>query len=159
MKLRPESPLGAWLATCLSLYLGVIPACGSKTPSSADDPLAPKSPTPIPNLGPVPPATTLTCSKGTFLTYENFGESFMLNYCAGCHSRHLAGDARHDAPVVANFDRLLDVAIWRLSITQRATGDHPTMPPAGNVTKVDRQALAEWLGCGVPAVTGESRLP
>ena len=67
----------------------------------------------------------------SYLTYDNFGEPFMLNWCRGCHSSAVPVAMRQKAPADANFDSLEQVRMWGEHIAGRATGTMPNMPPAG----------------------------
>lgn len=86
----------------------------------------------------------------TELTYQNFGEPFMLDWCRGCHSAGLPVDMRQDAPLDANFEQLAEIRARSALIIQRATGSMPTMPPAAGPSDQERAMLAEWLACGAP---------
>lgn len=95
----------------------------------------------------VPPADRCETS---YLTYRNFGEPFALDWCRGCHSAEVPPGMRQKAPIDINFDTHDDVMQWRERITNRATGDEATMPPAGGPAAEERALLAEWLACGAP---------
>jgi hypothetical protein len=47
-----------------------------------------------------------TCPTDSTLTYDTFGQSFMEQYCTGCHSSALTGAARNGAPGAHDFDTL-----------------------------------------------------
>lgn len=144
-------------ATC------VVSACGSsgEEDAPAEAPANPP-PDPIPNTAPLPPPTSLVCPKGTTLTYENFGEAFMLNYCTMCHSKNLADGQRGGAPIGVDFDGPDEVAIWRGSIIATTLGTTAadgkttttaTMPPSGQVAAGELSLFADWLNCGTPGST------
>ena len=84
----------------------------------------------------------------SYLTYRNFGEPFALDWCRGCHSAEVPAGMRQKAPLDTNFDTHEDVMQWRERIAKRATGEVPTMPPAGGPGAEERALLAEWLACG-----------
>jgi uncharacterized membrane protein len=84
----------------------------------------------------------------SYLSYENFGEPFVINWCRGCHSSAVPVAMRQKAPADANFDTLDQVRMWSGRIAQHATGTSPDMPPAGGPPHEERQLLAEWLACG-----------
>lgn len=84
----------------------------------------------------------------SYLTYGNFGEPFILDWCRGCHSSSVPAGMRQDAPIDVNFDDAGDLAQWSARIAARSTGAAPTMPPAGGPTAEERALLAEWLACG-----------
>ena len=62
----------------------------------------------------------LSCDTGTYLTYDNFGEEFFLNYCTSCHSSHLVKNdsinERYGAPVEINLDSPEDIQLHRVKI-------------------------------------------
>ena len=116
------------LAACL-----VLGACGNDVGTEAGDPPPPPDPD--------------TCAT-SYLTYNNFGEPFALDWCRGCHSSAIPTGMRQKAPIGVNFDTQADVAHWRERILIRVAGAQPTMPPAGGPPDEERALLAEWLGCG-----------
>ena len=99
--------------------------------------------------------TGSTCPQGSTLTYANFGQQFMTNYCTDCHSSTKTGSARHGAPAFHDYDTVEGV---------RATIDHvdenaAAGPNAVNTlmpeddprpTEQERRQLGEWLACGAP---------
>lgn len=143
----------------LTMSLALLGAWGCGGGRTAPDISASDTPTPIENKAPVPPPTSLDCPKGTNLSYENFGESVMLNYCTSCHSAHVEGTSRHGAPSGANFDLATDVSLWRMNILDRVNGKGAQMPPATALSAALRKDLAEWLNCGAPSAADVSRLP
>jgi uncharacterized membrane protein len=90
------------------------------------------------------------CPDDSFLTWENFGAMYVLNYCTGCHSSGLPADQRQGAPTEVNFDDLSDVRTWAASIWLRSGDDNETMPPFGIASADERHMLGEWLACGAP---------
>ena len=84
----------------------------------------------------------------SYLTYGNFGEPFALDWCRGCHSSDVPMGMRQKAPIDVNCDTHEDIMTWRERIESRATGDEPTMPPAGGPGEAERALLGEWLACG-----------
>jgi len=85
----------------------------------------------------------------SYLTYDNFGAPFVLDWCRGCHSAALPNDMRQDAPVDVNFDTRAEVRAWSHRIVDLA-GARTAMPPAGGPTATERALLVEWLTCGAP---------
>jgi hypothetical protein len=110
-----------------------------------------ETPDPIPNDHPVPAPSSLNCPEGTSLTYETFGQGFMLNHCVMCHSSTLEESKRHGAPVGVDFDSARGIAIWNAAIAANATDKEAKMPPAGNVTPEEKKLLKTWLECGSPS--------
>ncbi len=111
-----------------------------------------------PSQGPAPDSpqsgwTTLAdrpCPSGSDLTYENFGEPFLLTWCTGCHSSNLPASARENAPIAVNFDTVDEVRTQAPKIWLMAGDSNTTMPPAGGPQPEDRTLLGEWLACGAP---------
>jgi uncharacterized membrane protein len=83
----------------------------------------------------------------SYLTYENFGEPFVANWCRSCHSSQVPVGMRQTAPDDVNFDDLADVRAFADRISFRA-GVQKTMPPAGGPSDEERALLVEWVGCG-----------
>lgn len=104
------------------------------------------------NIGP----TGVECPKGSTVTAENFGGSFMRQYCTRCHSSTLSGAARNEAPVAMDFDTTEGVRKHAISIDawagSSATRTSTEMPPDGGpAPSIDeRRKLSEWLACGTP---------
>ena len=99
-----------------------------------------------------PPTETL-CPPTSSLTYANFGEAFMMNYCTRCHDQALKGDARMGAPANHDFDTLIGVQRVANHIDETAASGpaatNMTMPPDGTKPSLaERQMLAEWIACG-----------
>lgn len=91
------------------------------------------------------------CEDGTSLTYENFGEGFMLSYCVNCHGAELETDQRFGAPINVNLDTYEDMSLHRKDILKTAARKtNPKMPPSRHVPLEERELLAEWIKCGVP---------
>jgi hypothetical protein len=95
---------------------------------------------------------TLATCGGSTLTYENFGRQFMEDYCTGCHSSAVEGEARNCAPDDHNFDTLDGILFARAHIDERAGagpgGVNESMPPSGSKpTEAERHDLSTWLAC------------
>jgi hypothetical protein len=119
-----------------ALWLGAgLAGCGTDGAAGGDHP------DPVP--GPVPS----TCDQ-SYLDHGTFGEPFLLDWCAGCHSAALPPRMRQNAPLDVNFDTLADVRRFADRITARAAGATPTMPPAGGPSAEERALLTEWIACG-----------
>ena len=90
-------------------------------------------------------------------TWETYGQNHILTWCTSCHSAELVGPvARYAAPEGIDFDTLQEVRDQVDRIEARATGDAPTMPPAGGVDVDSVQRFEDWLKCGLP---GDEDLP
>ena len=108
------------------------------------------------------PTTTTTdattgagvCGDNT-LTWDNFGQAFMLSWCTGCHNSQLPTAQRAGAPCGINFDSHAGTLPFAASIKVRAVdwqmyeGVTP-MPPAAIVPDDELALLREWIDCGAP---------
>lgn len=88
------------------------------------------------------------CAEAAPLTYENFGQAFLLAHCQGCHAA--AAVDRHGAPETVTFDTVDEAWAQASRILAVATSDPPTMPPNGGVRADDLVRLRWWLACGEP---------
>ena len=113
-------------ALALALVLALV-ACGSE--GDDDDDTGPSA-----------------CEE-SILSYDNFGDPFMRNWCTGCHSSDLAEGMRQDAPTNVNFDSREGILLWRDRIELRAL-DQGTMPPTAGPGDGEKALLREWLSCG-----------
>ena len=86
----------------------------------------------------------------TDLTWDNYGQGELRSWCTGCHSSHLAEDARWGAPEGVDFDTRAGIRAHAERALARATADPPTMPPVGGGDAEARERLGEWLACGAP---------
>jgi uncharacterized membrane protein len=126
------------------ILLAVFVALMALTACGEDDP-------PACPEGEEGPPTEATCN-GSPLTYENFGQEFMENYCTRCHSSEVKGDARHCAPSDHNFDTLDEIVFYSDHIDEWAAagpnGVNEGMPPDGaKPTEAERLDLGTWLAC------------
>lgn len=90
------------------------------------------------------------CPDDSTLTYDNFGEGFMLNWCTGCHHSDLRPDMRQNAPMNVDLNTVEDVRTHAERIWVRSGDQNLTMPPQGGPDDVEREELGEWLACGAP---------
>ena len=136
------------IGVVLILLWGCGPIVGNKISDEEEVEIIP----PIENKGPLVLPSEIDCPNGTNLTYENFGEPFMLRYCVSCHSSQVEGDLRGGAPIDVNLDSPGNVAIWRKSILETSANDLGNrMPPQTDmVPRRDRTLLSEWIRCGAP---------
>ena len=88
--------------------------------------------------------------EGARVTYANFGDAYLRNWCRGCHSAAIEGEARSGAPEGIDFNTHEDAQMWADRIRARALGDDPGMPPAGGPSAEELELLEEWLDAGVP---------
>lgn len=101
------------------------------------------------------PPTGAECPPASTLTYANFGQTFMEDYCLRCHSSTVTGADREGAPSDHNFDTIDEIRAFAGHIDEMAgSGPDATndqMPPDGDApTLAEREMLAEWLACGAP---------
>lgn len=87
------------------------------------------------------------------LTWENFGRSFMRKNCTGCHSSKHHGDDRVGAPEGVDFDTYDGVLNDVEGIELRSILSS-TMPPATELSALERANLDEWLRCEVKPDAG-----
>ena len=101
----------------------------------------------------------MTCDREPPLSYATFGDGFLSTYCTGCHSSLLVGDyQRNDATTGVDFDSWEGVvnSIPVIAIRTLATGDDPSMPPAGGPSSIERARFDEWLQCEVEPAQQEA---
>ncbi len=89
------------------------------------------------------------------LTWENFGEAFMLSWCTGCHNSQLPTAQRAGAPCAVNLDSHAGALPFAANIKLRVVdwqmyeGTKP-MPPAAIIPDEELALLREWIDCGAP---------
>ena len=93
------------------------------------------------------------CPTDSALTWENFGQPFMRNWCTACHAESLDEPARGGAPAGIDFNDLDGVRTHAARIWARSADANNTMPPAGVPPEAERAQLGEWLACGAPSRT------
>lgn len=106
---------------------------------------------------PVGPPSGATCPEdSTGLTYEDFGQKFMTDYCIRCHSSKLkTPQERMNAPADHDFDVEPGIrTVWEHIDQKAAAGDlnvNVAMPPPADSgrkpTLEERQKLGQWLVC------------
>lgn len=89
------------------------------------------------------------------LTWENFGQPFMTDYCTDCHDSKKRGADRNGAPSFHDFDSVYGVrAVWEHVDETSAAGPaavNDGMPEDDpKPTLEERYKLGEWLACGMP---------
>ena len=101
-----------------------------------------------------------TCDREPPLTYENWGEAYISDFCVGCHSSLVEGAERRGATVGVDFNTYGDVMRQVDRIEARGTGPagrpasvpaRPdfTLPPSGGPNEEQVRIFEEWLTCGV----------
>lgn len=90
-------------------------------------------------LGCVP----LACEPSA-ATWDNFTAGFIAGRCSSCHGS--AAVDRHGAPEGVHFDTEAEV-LGQLDAIEDTVFERGSMPPAGGLTEVESDHLAEWLAC------------
>lgn len=104
------------------------------------------------------PPSGATCPSDSTLTYEDFAAPFMAEYCNGCHSSTLTGDARQGAPEFHDFDTkngilaVADHVDWKAASGPDATNELMPVGSGPVPTLVEREQLGEWLACELAAM-------
>ena len=93
-----------------------------------------------------------SCDPEAGLTYTNFGDPFLGQWCTSCHSSALPEGMRQKAPVGMDFDSYDGIVGNIDRIYARAADANETMPPVGGPDADARRLLGEWLACGAPGV-------
>lgn len=116
-----------WLLLALAMPLS---ACGSEADANTNDAIEEEE-----------------CDSST-LRYDNFGSSFMEDYCQSCHSS--SAENRRGAPSFVNLDTLQEVKDLSARIIARSgTGTSMPPPSAQAMPSSDaRSLLVEWIECG-----------
>ena len=81
---------------------------------------------------------TVTCPRGSTLTYDNLGAPFVAEHCLGCHTTE-APVLTSQAQLVASSAAILDDAVYTTA-----------MPADAAVSDDERALFGEWLACGAP---------
>lgn len=151
---------GIYLALAVTLS---VSACGGGGEEDYVPEDATPVPDPIPNKQAYPPPTTINCPKATYLTYENFGQGFMANYCTSCHGASVPETARGGAPADVNFDTSNDVLVWRKGIIDRTVlGIVPATPNATPTPTATATGTGSGTGSGsaqTPTVQANLKMP
>lgn len=118
--------------------------------------------------GETPTPTETVCPDPNPLTYDNFVQQFMTDYCISCHDSSLPRSQRNGAPLFHDFDTLQGVVVVTGHIDEQAgsgpAADNHFMPPsqcpeqAGGPLAIDcptpsedeRKKLSQWLACCDP---------
>lgn len=99
-------------------------------------------------------STGVDACADSVVTWDNFGESFVLTWCTGCHHSALPSADRACAPCAVNFDTHAGVSqrsgLVGIRVLDHATFDVPPMPPAAEIPEQSLALLREWIECGAP---------
>jgi hypothetical protein len=89
------------------------------------------------------PPTESVCPPSSTLTYTNFGQPFMVQYCTRCHSSELiTPEERMILPVADHIDE---------TTAAGPAATNKGMPPDKPFpTLEERKQLGEWIACGMP---------
>jgi len=119
------------------------------------------------NSAPPPTATRTMCPDPdpNALTWDNFGQKFMADYCTACHSSTLPHAQRNGAPLYHDFDTLRGVLQVADHIDEYAgsgpAAHNTAMPPSrcpsvpgGSLDRdcpepsdAERTNLSLWIAC------------
>ncbi|MFT4626122.1 MAG: hypothetical protein ACI8PZ_004794 [Myxococcota bacterium] len=119
-------------------------------PSSTEAPSTEPASTPV-GTAPTSTSTAGECDDGTPYSWENFANPVITTWCAPCHSASVEGVDRSGAPEGVTLDTRDDVLRWAGAVATSVQVGVQTMPPAGGMTALERDALVEWIACGAPA--------
>ncbi len=102
------------------------------------------------------PPTETECPDDSTLTYENFGQQFMEDYCTDCHHSELRGAERKGAPSFHDFDTVFGIRAVSNHIDETTAAGpaaiNDGMPRAAPYPTLDeRYLLGEWIACGMPS--------
>lgn len=138
-----------WILLVASLSVFMFGACGDEGEHEHDEEHGDHS------HDEVGPPSGAECPDGSTLTYENFGKEFIADYCLGCHSSKVTGNARMGAPGDHNFDTLGEIDLVSGHIDQLAAfgpdSENDDMPRGSGDKPTDdeRRKLGEWIACGL----------
>jgi len=102
------------------------------------------------DTGPWPSLAERPCPNDSFLSWENFGGPFMLDYCTGCHGSGLELEDRQGATLGLDFNDVGAVRAHAERIWIRSADQNASMPPFAPPERDLRWWLGEWLACGAP---------
>jgi hypothetical protein len=149
---RVRHPLWAVLVCCCALVVFPLSSCASD-----DDGDGHSHDGDHDHDNPVGQPSGATCpDDSTGLTYDEFGEQFMADYCTRCHSDQLKTvETRMGAPIGHDFNVEAGVrGVWEHIDQKAAAGELRTnddMPPktdsGAKPTLEERQKLGQWLVC------------
>ena len=84
-------------------------------------------------------AEEIACPTGSTLTYANYGQQVINDYCLSCHDTRESPRLGTQAQVQANANRIIEEAVY-----------HSSMPEDRDMTNEQRIQLGQWLTCGAP---------
>ena len=94
--------------------------------------------------------TGTDCSAQDAPTYETFGQAFMADYCASCHSASVKGADRMGAPTDDVFDDLSAIQQKSDELTNEIVTER-SMPYGADSKKPsdeERKLFGAWMACG-----------
>ena len=89
-------------------------------------------------------ATGATCPADSTLTYENFGQAFVLTNCLSCHTSREQPMLTTLTAIQAHLDEIDQAA------AAGPNAVNTSMPDGASVSTAERTKLGEWLACGAP---------
>ena len=143
---RPKAPSDLRVGTSRYLVLSVFGLALGSLGCTADE-----SETEEPTIADATKLSERPCPEDSILSYENFGEPFLLSWCNGCHSSVLPEGERQGAPLGSDFDDLAMVREAGARIWARSADHNRQMPPLAGPEDEERTRLGEWLACGAPS--------
>lgn len=82
------------------------------------------------------------------VSWEQFVEPTLRNWCVPCHSVNVPEVDRRGAPLGVDFDTWEQSHAWADRIAVRVLDEARPMPPAGGLADWEREDLARWAACG-----------
>ncbi len=86
--------------------------------------------------------TGATCPTNSTLTYANFGQAFVKQYCLECHAGKDQPRLDTQIAVKGEIDRI------DRSTASGPNGTNTYMPEDRDIPVAERTKLGEWLACG-----------
>ena len=96
-------------------------------------------------------STPSVCAHDPTLTWDNFGNGYVTQFCNACHASTLPAELREGAPMGIDFDTYQGVLDYADRIEVRTVPEGADMPPGGGPSEEERARLGEWLDCQVAA--------
>ena len=108
--------IASW--SCAVLAFLTLAACGDSTGITAEQ---------------------IACPTPQTLTYANFGQQVITDYCLECHATRERPHLTSQAEIQAAADEIITEAVF-----------HSSMPEDASMTDELRIQLGQWLQCGAP---------
>jgi uncharacterized membrane protein len=90
------------------------------------------------------------CAAQDTPTYETFGQAFVADYCASCHSASVMGAARMAAPTDDQFDKLSEIQRKKDELLNEVVTEEamPFGPDSKKPSADERKLFETWMLCG-----------